>query len=256
MSKAKPPPVAALSASSGPRTPVGRGPRTPRTPRRVEAQPTRLEAVDDSLGPLGPLGDNVPLQSEAEPVPVPPLKEQSLPVRNLRPTSSTPDARMGSSMLDSVDLGQDGEAQMARSRYPPPVQPAQGGSDNRPRQTQPSMSIEQAAKPTFDITVGDPHKVGDLTSSHIVYQVRTKVMHLRHSHGMITILILLYRHHPRHISNPNLQSVGGTATSYGCTIHCTTTILGLLFRLHQRSRQLGASTQALWNHAVKPWNEC
>ena len=36
------------------------------------------------------------------------------------------------------------------------------------------MSVEQAAKPNFDITVGDPHKVGDLTSSHIVYQVRTK----------------------------------------------------------------------------------
>ena len=36
------------------------------------------------------------------------------------------------------------------------------------------MSIEQAAKPTFNITVGDPHKVGDMTSSHIVYQVRTK----------------------------------------------------------------------------------
>ena len=35
--------------------------------------------------------------------------------------------------------------------------------------------MEQAAKPNFDITVGDPHKVGDLTSSHIVYQVRTKV---------------------------------------------------------------------------------
>jgi sorting nexin-1/2 len=36
------------------------------------------------------------------------------------------------------------------------------------------MSVEQAAKPSFDISVGDPHKVGDLTSSHIVYQVRTK----------------------------------------------------------------------------------
>jgi sorting nexin-1/2 len=40
------------------------------------------------------------------------------------------------------------------------------------------MSVEQAAKPTFDILVGDPHKVGDLTSSHIVYQVTTKVNNL------------------------------------------------------------------------------
>lgn len=29
--------------------------------------------------------------------------------------------------------------------------------------------------PVFDISVGDPHKVGDLTSAHTVYQVRTKV---------------------------------------------------------------------------------
>ena len=36
------------------------------------------------------------------------------------------------------------------------------------------MSIEQASKPTFTINVGDPHKVGDLTSSHIVYQVHTR----------------------------------------------------------------------------------
>lgn len=35
---------------------------------------------------------------------------------------------------------------------------------------------EQAPQgPVFDISVGDPHKVGDLTSAHTVYQVRTKV---------------------------------------------------------------------------------
>lgn len=50
---------------------------------------------------------------------------------------------------------------------------APGPSGVRPNQ--PSMSVEQAAKPTFDILVGDPHKVGDFTSSHVVYQVRTKV---------------------------------------------------------------------------------
>lgn len=37
------------------------------------------------------------------------------------------------------------------------------------------MSVEQAAKPTFTIYVGDPHKVGDLTSSHTEYSVMTKV---------------------------------------------------------------------------------
>lgn len=73
-----------------------------------------------------------------------------------------------------MDPDYDDEAQRSGGpRIPPPVQPAQGGPVKR--DAQPSVSIEQAAKPTFDITVGDPHKVGDLTSSHIVYQVRTKV---------------------------------------------------------------------------------
>jgi sorting nexin-1/2 len=58
-------------------------------------------------------------------------------------------------------------------RPPPPVQvatPVQGRSTGPP-----SISLEHAAKPMFYISVGDPHKVGDLTSSHIVYSVRTKV---------------------------------------------------------------------------------
>jgi sorting nexin-1/2 len=76
--------------------------------------------------------------------------------------------------MESVDL-EDDERQ--RAKGPPPVQPpvVAAGGETTKRQTQPSMSVEQAAKPTFNITVGDPHKVGDLTSSHIVYQVRTKV---------------------------------------------------------------------------------
>ena len=36
------------------------------------------------------------------------------------------------------------------------------------------MSIEQAAKPSFNITVGDPHTVGSTTSSHTVYTVITR----------------------------------------------------------------------------------
>ncbi|MCJ1420712.1 Vacuolar protein sorting-associated protein 5 [Xylographa parallela] len=167
--KTKSPP-APLSAVAGMKSPAGRGPRTPRTPRRVEAQPIRVEASDDALGPLGPLGENAPVQPEF--VPTPPSKEQSLPVRNAR--QQPPNAAMNNSMMESVDLGNDSEAQGSRARHPPPVQPPQNVPDNVRRQTQPSVSIEQAAKPTFDITVGDPHKVGDLASSHIVYQVRTK----------------------------------------------------------------------------------
>jgi len=73
-------------------------------------------------------------------------------------------------MVDSVTLEENG----AGFRDPPPVQPPVEGEGTK-RQSQPSVSIEEAAKPTFEIVVGDPHKVGDLTGSHIVYQVRTQV---------------------------------------------------------------------------------
>lgn len=74
-----------------------------------------------------------------------------------------------------VDDEDDGDDRLGSSggRAPPPVQvatPVQGRGGGPP-----SVSVEQAAKPSFSITVGDPHKVGDLTSSHIVYAVRTKV---------------------------------------------------------------------------------
>lgn len=77
-------------------------------------------------------------------------------------------------MLDPVD-GDEDDARSLGPRIPPPVQPSQSAQIRR--ENQPSVSIEQAAKPSFDITVGDPHKVGDLTSSHIVYLVRTKVLY-------------------------------------------------------------------------------
>ena len=57
-------------------------------------------------------------------------------------------------------------------RAPPPVDTARPSSVRS--NTQPSVTVEQASKPTFHITVGDPVKIGDLTSSHIVYSVRTK----------------------------------------------------------------------------------
>ena len=73
-------------------------------------------------------------------------------------------------MADSVTLEEDGGG----FHGPPPVQAPSEGEASK-RQSEPSISLEKAANPTFDISVGDPHKVGDLTSSHIVYQVRTKV---------------------------------------------------------------------------------
>ena len=134
----------------------------------------RLEAVDDPLGPLGPLGGNAPATQTDQP-PAPPQKEQTLTHNLKQPTSSTPSGAIGRNMLDPVD-GDEDDPRSAGPRIPPPVQPSQGAQVRR--ETQPSVSIEQAAKPSFDITVGDPHKVGDLTSSHIVYLVRTKVRYL------------------------------------------------------------------------------
>ena len=76
--------------------------------------------------------------------------------------------------MNSGDLGDTDGSTTSAGRFLQ-GQSSPGAVDGARRQTQPSVSIEQAARPSFDITVGDPHKVGDLTSSHIVYQVRTKV---------------------------------------------------------------------------------
>lgn len=149
---------------------TGRGPRTP---RKVEAHATQLEAIDDSLGPLGPLGDNFEPTESIQPdePPTPPYK--GTPTGHSLPDRSRPQLSASRGTLDSEDVEDDGEPS-GRARIPPPVHPAVSPPQTQ-RQTQPSVPIEQAAKPTFEITVGDPHKVGDLTSSHIVYQVRTKV---------------------------------------------------------------------------------
>ena len=169
--KAKSPPTSSFPTASTPRSSSTRGPRTS---RKVGAQATRLEAIDHSLGPLGPLGENSNL-SEPELPPAPPIKEQTLPMRNARLTpSSQPSNSRGT--LDSADLVDDDRTSTALGqRYSQQCHLAPGGIENSRRPTQPSVSIEQAARPSFDISVGDPHKVGDLTSSHIVYQVRTKV---------------------------------------------------------------------------------
>ncbi|KAJ9665538.1 Vacuolar protein sorting-associated protein vps5 [Coniosporium apollinis] len=156
----------APSASTTSRSGTTRGKRTI---RRYEAQPTSFQPVDDSLGPLGPLGDSYKPPAQDEP-PAPPQKEQAS-TRSSRPTTATSQSSIRS-MMDSVNLDDEEDATPSRPRIPPPVQPP--SNDAPRRQTQPSMSVEQAAKPTFQITVGDPHKVGDLTSSHTEYQVRTK----------------------------------------------------------------------------------
>jgi len=164
----------ALSASTPEvRTPGRRGPRGT---RKISAQATRLEAVDDTFDPLGPLGEATTETSvtPTDEAPAPPQKE-SLAGRSPLPNSPFSPTSSGAGLADSVNLEEDGSS----FRGPPPVQPP-ADVDGLKRQSQPSMSVEQAAKPTFEISVGDPHKVGDLTSSHIVYQVRTRVIDSYH----------------------------------------------------------------------------
>lgn len=172
----QPPQQSALSNARSPNN------RNLRGTRRINAQATKLEAVGDEIDPLGPLGDKTgesssPLSSN-EQAPEPPQKE-SFAAHNVRPTSSTSQASGLAGMMDSVNLEENG----AGFRVPPPVQPP-AETEATKRQSQPSVSIEQAAKPVFEIVVGDPHKVGDLTSSHIVYQVRTKVGRIEYTRGV------------------------------------------------------------------------
>lgn len=165
------------------------------TPRRLVAQPTRLQAVeDDPLGPLGaapaPGADDA---AAKEGPPVPPLKETAaLPLRTTMPGGSAGGGGGGGTagvaggagrykaapdphrITDDEDEG-DGEGVEGRrgGRQPPPVQAALPSPVRS--SVLPGVSVEAAARPRFWIAVGDPIKVGDLTSSHIVYSVRTKV---------------------------------------------------------------------------------
>ncbi|KAK3325350.1 Vps5 C terminal like-domain-containing protein [Apodospora peruviana] len=152
------------------------------TPRRLVAQPTRLQSVeDDPLGPLGAssaaaTGDGASLP------PAPPLKETQLPLRTtLAAAPGVAAAKRASGPPDPHRIDDDDEDELyspasggggGGPRRPPPVQPAQPSPVRS--SMPPGVSIEQASRPSFHITVGDPHKVGDLTSSHIVYSVRTQ----------------------------------------------------------------------------------
>ncbi|KAJ6260941.1 Vacuolar protein-sorting-associated protein [Drechslerella dactyloides] len=159
-------------------------------PRRGGGTVAKLEAVDDAINPLGPLGGDdtsdepitSPLGLSDELPPQPPTKEPATAAasasRGARSvsTASRPSTRdlMESVTLEDEDDEDGGAATGGRKpRQPPPVG-APPAAAREGRAIPPSVPVELAAKPTFDIQVGDPHKVGDLTSAHIVYQVSTK----------------------------------------------------------------------------------
>lgn len=99
-----------------------------------------------------------------EPTPVAPaLKEQHLTSRTKPP--SRPGTAASSAPSDDGALN--GSVRALNS-------PTASNRAGLPQQQQPpSVSVEQAAKPTFHITVGDPHTVGNAANSHTVYAVIT-----------------------------------------------------------------------------------
>ncbi|CAK7271769.1 Vacuolar protein sorting-associated protein vps5 [Sporothrix epigloea] len=156
------------------------------TPRRLVAQPTRLQAVeDDPLGPLGSAGSSSteaggdgagsalfkPTAGGLESPPAPPSKEVTLPVRTTMPAASGRSVR-GPPDPHRIDEDDADSSYGSGPRAAPPVAAAQPSPVRT--SSRPSVSIEQAAKPTFSITVGDPHKIGGATGSHIEYSVKTK----------------------------------------------------------------------------------
>lgn len=168
-----------------PQTPAVKTSTTRRNPRRPGRHVARVEAIDDDLGPLGPLGDNFtvtdtpeassgPSKHLHETPPEPPQKEDS--PRGSRVISGGTASRTmpRGETMESVSLEDDeteaytGPPTTFDAMESPERRRMIGGPDRAPEQP-------QVAGPVFDISVGDPHKVGDLTSAHTVYQVRTKV---------------------------------------------------------------------------------
>lgn len=124
-------------------------------------------------------------------------------------------------MPETSDLADDDQTSIASRQKQFPQGQGLNSNENQKRQTQPSVSIEQAARPSFDITVGDPHKIGDLTSSHIVYQVRTKVR-TDESHDIAFPILWLTdtRLLQKLTSSLSLLSVVDTGIFYGSIIRC------------------------------------
>ncbi|KAK0291612.1 Vacuolar protein sorting-associated protein vps5 [Friedmanniomyces endolithicus] len=146
-------------ASSG----VKPAPSKSRTPRRHGnlAQSTTLESLDDSMGPLGPLGAETPEEPSA---PAPPVKELASRSRAGPDRPGTSASASASSVRSQNRASEDGNSTSAtRTNQYPTRQPQQA----------PSLPIEQASKPTFSISVGDPHTVGNAANSHTVYTVLT-----------------------------------------------------------------------------------
>ena len=205
------------------------------------------------MGPLGPLGDNVEAFPSVDEPPVPPQKEQA--GRTQHPPASASGQSSLRTMMDSVNLDDDDGS--TRPKQPPPVQPPMSANGAAQRQTQPSMSVLEAARPTFNVAVGDPHKVGDLTSSHTEYSVRTKV---KSPNGMSVYGVLLtqihYRLRQKPTATPNSPSPAATEISFG-SITSSTIIAPASSFLHlPKNKPWVASMQTLSSHGGKRLSGC
>lgn len=93
----------------------------------------------------------------------------------------------------------------------------------------------------FVITVGDPQKVGDPISAHIVYTVSTKVIFPCISYVPYPTYQHPYRQHRRTIANHRFQFYGAIPTFCGSTKPSTQTIRVLLFLPYQRNNHTDVS---------------
>ncbi len=229
--------------------------RPSRGPRRLVAQPTRLEAVEDPLGPLSASNDDDAGAAEARP-PAPPQKEQLVMRTTMPPQQAQSRRPADPHRIDDDDDDDDLNAGSRGPRVPPPVDAALPSSNQSGQR--PSVSVEQASKPTFHISVGDPVKIGDLTSSHIVYSVRTKVCSSgsRHDEEPSMTNTCSTRLLPAPISNPNSRSSVGIETSSGYTTPCTETIPATWCLRLPISRPSVALTVTLSRPDARLWRRC
>jgi hypothetical protein len=212
--------------------------RASRGPKRYVPQPTNLEVADDTLGPLGPLGA-APSEDAIEE----PQQEHASPA-TARQTAPSQSALAGSMASVHLDNDEDEEGGPPRARVPPPVQPPLDNAPPAFRQTQPSVSVVEAAKPSFSIQVGDPHKVGDLTSAHTEYNVYTKVNFGRLREERNTNCDKS-RQPPKHTATPNSPSLVDSAIFSGYITSYIPTTLESLSHLLRRSKPSVVSIQTL-----------
>ena len=152
------------TSTSTPRTPSSTKQPSPITSRRRptgsrlgQSVISKLEDLDLESDPLGPLGETSP---ETVAPPPPPAKDDSPSTR----TPRQPPTTFAEIKSDFVETPRLAETRPTQPQAPPGVS------------RQLSMPLEQAAQPpTFNITVGDPTTIGNITGSHTEYKVRTRV---------------------------------------------------------------------------------